>query len=520
MRRRGVGIGVLLALFAAALVIAALVATTLPGFGQTVRAPAHPARSPAARAAGQILAAVSSTPVGRAMPQGFVGLSLELPALTAYAGTNAAAVDRVFVALVRQLAPGGRPWLRIGGHTTDEAWMPAPGLARRSPALWFRLTARWLRVAHAVASALNAELLLGVNLAADDPALARAEAAAMNTTVGARYIAAFEIGNEPDVYNFYPWYQPRHQPTLFARSRAYGLQAYLTQFARWHKALTPLPVAGPSFASYSWMSHLHQFLRAEPGIAIVTFHQYPLWGCQRNPGAPNFASIHNLLRPSSSSGLARQIAPFAAVAHRAGLLFRLDELNSAACTGRFGVSNTFASALWSLDALFSLAKAGVDGVNIHMLPGAAYAPFELSRRGGRWRASVRPLYYGLLAFVRAFPPGARLLRVRVPDGPVKVWATVAPDDRVRVILINERSSGSAIVHLQLARTSAPLTQQALLAPSLQATRDITLGGESFGASTTTGTLRAARHALPPLLASAPDTYRVVLPPSSALLLTG
>jgi hypothetical protein len=472
-----------------------------------------------AHAAAAIDANVSSKPFGRPMPQAFVGLSIELPALTAYAGTDPAAPDPVFVELVRQLSGGGRPWLRIGGRSADAAWMPAPGLGQRSPALRFRLTTRWLEVAHGVAAALHAELLLGVNMAAGDPALARAEATAMRSTIGSEHIAAFEIGNEPDVYNYYPWYRPPHAPPLFARSASYGLLDYLREFAQWRQALAPLPVAGPAFASYTWMAHLAQFLKAEPGLALVTFHQYPLWACQRNRTAPNFASIPNLLKRSSSRGLARQIAPFAALAHAAGLLFRLDELNSAACTGQLGVSNTFAATLWSLDALFSLAAAGVDGVNIHTLPRAAYAPFTFSHRDGHWTGSVRPLYYGLLAFVRAFPPGARLLRTHAAQGPLRMWATIAPDGRVRVMLINVRSSGTVVVHLRLAGASAPLTQQALRAPSLAATSGVSLGGESFGARTRTGILPAETTPVSPILPSPVGYYRVLVPAASALLLT-
>ena len=39
---------------------------------------------------------------------------------------------------------------------------------------------------------------------------------------------------------------------------------------------------------------------------------------------------------------------------------------------------------------------------------------------------MHPEYYGLLMFAQAFPPGARLLPVSAPAGPVKVWATEAP----------------------------------------------------------------------------------------------
>jgi len=469
--------------------------------------------------AGVLYAGVSATPLGRPIPSGFVGLSMELPALSAYAGTDPSALNPLFIALVRQLSPGARPWLRIGGRSADAAWLPAAGLQTRSPALRFQVTGAWLRVAHAVAAALDAETILDVNMAAGYPALARAEATAMRAVVGPRYIAAFEIGNEPDVYGFLPWYPAPGGAALLARPQAYAMRDYLAQFSTFRRTLGAGPVAGPAFAGFSWMSQLAAFLASEPGLALVTFHQYPLWACQRNPNAANFPSIVNVLRPSSSDGLAAQIAPFAALAHHTGLRFRLDELNSAACTGRRGVSDTFAAALWSLDTLFALAAAGVDGVNIHTLPGAAYAPFSFEHRGGRWSATVQPLYYGLLAFTRAFPAGARLLRVSAPAGPVKVWATTAPDGHVRVVLINEQASAAATFHLRLAGAATPLSEQALRAPSLQSSAGVTLGGESFAANTSSGELPASSASIAKLTASASGFYDIHVPPASALLLT-
>src|SRR6202044_1846291 len=130
------------------------------------------------------------------------------------------------------------------------------------------------------------------------------------------------------------------------------------------------------------------------------------------------------------SGLAQSIEPYVSYAHAHGLAFRVDEMNSAAlarCLGRSGVSATFSSALWALDTLFNMAAIGVDGVNVHTLPGAAYQLFTFTHSRGSWQASVRPEYYGLLMFSQAFPPGAVLLPVAAPAGPVKVWATRAPD---------------------------------------------------------------------------------------------
>ena len=121
------------------------------------------------------------------------------------------------------------------------------------------------------------------------------------------------------------------------------------------------------------------------------------------PGSSDYPTLANLLSPLASRGLTQGLAPYVATAHEHGAAFRIDELNSVACGGKSGVSNTFASALWALDALFASARTGTDGVNIHTFPGARYGLFTFRRMGSEWSASVRPEYYGLLMFAQAAP---------------------------------------------------------------------------------------------------------------------
>jgi hypothetical protein len=77
-----------------------------------------------------------------------------------------------------------------------------------------------------------------------------------------------------------------------------------------------------------------------------------------------------MLNPSASRGLAAGIGQYVRIAHQRVDTFRIDEMNSVACGGKAGVSDTFASALWALDTVFAVARSGADGVNIHTFPGA------------------------------------------------------------------------------------------------------------------------------------------------------
>src|SRR5579863_1002211 len=71
---------------------------------------------------------VSATAVGRPIQPGFVGMSVEFPAVRTYTGLDPNALNPVFVQLVRNLAPGHAPVVRIGGNSTDATWLPAAGV--------------------------------------------------------------------------------------------------------------------------------------------------------------------------------------------------------------------------------------------------------------------------------------------------------------------------------------------------------------------------------------------------------
>jgi hypothetical protein len=180
------------------------------------------------------------------------------------------------------------------------------------------------------------------------------------------------------------------------------------------------------------------------------------------------------------------------------------------------VPRAFASALWVVDTLFNLASVGVDGVNIHSLPGSAYEFASFSQFPGGWQAFVHPEYYGLMMFAQAFPPGAQLLPVTAPSGPVKIWATQAPDGTTRVVLINKDATAAHSVQLQLPGAESGASLEWLQAPSVDSTSGVTLGGQTFGDETTTGTLGAATTTP---VTPAGGVYTVPLPAGSAALLT-
>ena len=93
---------------------------------------------------------VERTPVSRQIRPGFVGLSVEYPAVTMYAGSDPTAINPVFAQLVRNLAPKQRPVLRIGGDTTERTWWPVSRVKPRG--VRYGISARWLAVTRVLAN--------------------------------------------------------------------------------------------------------------------------------------------------------------------------------------------------------------------------------------------------------------------------------------------------------------------------------------------------------------------------------
>ncbi|HWC85895.1 MAG TPA: glycosyl hydrolase family 79 C-terminal domain-containing protein [Solirubrobacteraceae bacterium] len=456
---------------------------------------------------------VENATVGPPIPRSFVGLTTEYRGLEAYAGANPAALDPVFEQLVRNLAPGQSPILRIGGDSTDWTWWPVPHMGRPG-GIKYSLNRTWLQVAATVARNLSARLLLGINFEADSGRVAAAEAQALIAGIGRGRIQALELGNEPELYGSFAWYKLPNGQHVRGRSRTYSYGDFVQDFGSIARALpSAVTVAGPSMGAPLWIPLLGKFLSANRRVGLATLHRYPLKHCS----SAARVTIPEILSDASSTGLAASVAGAVATAHRRGVGLRIDEMSAISCGGVAGISNSFATALWSLDALFAMARVGVDGVNMQTAPRSFNEIFTISQAGGAWQAAVHPAYYGLLMFAQAAPPGSRLLRISGSSGSqLRAWATRATNGDVRVVLINNSLTGASVVKLGVPATGTA-TLERLLAPSPRASQRVTLGGQSFGPETSTGLLAGSSD----LTFAKPvaGRYLVTVPAASAALLT-
>jgi hypothetical protein len=448
------------------------------------------------------------------VPDSFLGLSTEYWGLPLFE-RRSSLFDRV-LSLVHVRGDGPLV-VRIGGDSADHAfWDPR---ARRVPHWVFELTPAWLRRTSILVHRARVRLILDLNLVTSSPLRAAQWARAAVADLPPETIAGFEIGNEPDIYSRWYWLASISRIKLGASFlRDYlSTSSYTQDFQSYAHALAQVapgvPLVGPALANpaldVNWISSL--LAGAHPGLGIVSAHRYPFSACV-DPSSSSYPTIARLLSERASAGMAQTVRAGVRLAHRAGLPFRLIELNSVTCGGRPGVSDAFATALWAPDALFELVRAGVDGVNVHVRAHAINAAFTLNRQG----LGARPLLYGLILFAKTLGgPGARVVHLQLHaerSSHLKVWAVRVPGGVLHVLLI-DKGNHSVRVDLHLPATGSA-TLERLLAPSVRSQSGVTLDGQQLGRD-------GSWQGQPANQTITPDFhgYELTIPPASAALLS-
>jgi Glycosyl hydrolase family 79 C-terminal beta domain len=492
-----------------------------------------------------VAASIDTEHSALSIPHEFSGFSLEYPDLKQFTGQRAIGTtfnqvlsnpgfNPIFTQLLKNLGAyqNGWPMVRIGGNSTDESWWN-PTLRSRPLGIKHDITNDTLD--NLAGSTPNgSRLILGLNLGQNNPTLAKEFVQAAQAGIPSGKIYSFEVGNEPDLFTYHPSYSdPLTSQTVFVRPAGYSFTKHLEEFDTFATALEglsqPVPLGGPVFTTYGWMQYLPSFLTSQaPRLKTVTYHRYPLSACSGStPGSTTDPTIANLLADKSARSLAQGVAPFVTQASSYGKPLRITEINSVACGGKDGVSNSFASALWATDVMFNLAQVGVGGVNFHSGTGAYYTPFRFSLRlvrtgtgdswGGVFIPTVNPLYYGILLFNQATANSARLLPVdATTQGNIRVWATLDAQQVVRVVLLNKDTAlgGKARIQLSSPRASGVLTR--LRAPSVNATKGVTLAGQTF--DDTVDGLPLGPYTSEQVVPKN-GSYSLELPPATAALLT-
>ena len=398
------------------------------------------------------------------IPSDFLGLSFETGSLTD-ASSAFPAGNAQFQQMVAQLGPG---WLRFGGNSVDKStnWI---GGQRTSSTPTGSLTQTDVDSVAAFARATGWRLLWSLRLANSSPTTDAAEADYVITTAS-DVLAGLEIGNEPDLFA-----NNGYTPAT--------LSDYLStweQYANAIRAIHPKAILTGPADSGNLSTWTTQFA-AQHGteISLLTQHYYPLGpvGVVK-AGASNEATISNMLDSTTHGNALSEAQTLTTIANSIAatpkIPWRMSETNSCYNGGQSGVSDVFASALWGLDYMLTLAGSSASGVNFHGGGSGTYTPIAVSGS----TVTARPLYYAMLMFGAA--ARGRVVPVNLNAGRIDLTAygVLDADGTVRVTVINKDQALSAQAQITPGTAYNIATVLRLSAPSLTETTAITLGGAS------------------------------------------
>jgi hypothetical protein len=460
----------------------------------------------AAQAAGQpalpVTLAIDHAAPGRPVPQRFLGLSFEVQSL-AQLGQDAYRGD--LVRLLRSLGPGV---LRFGGITADEnvAWVdsqtPRPAWATST------IGPAQMSALGVLAHRSGWQVLLTVGLAHYEPQAAAREVAEAHRALGP-YLAAVEIGNEPNAYGSHGFREP---PWL-----AQGYEEQVSNYREAIDALTPgVPIAGPDVSGAGAFAEWgdEEALAQKP--ALLTGHHYPL-GCAQTP-AP---SIEALLSAATRGAAAISLNTYLTVAGLYGIPMRIDEANTVSCGGVEGISDTFASALWATGYITQAMAAGAAGVNLQGNPTncAGYTPLCAPNpaAAAAGALSAEPEWYALLLAKSLVGYRPLATTTSAEGSPNLVAAAFAgPGDSLKVVLADDEPPGTTplALHFEVGIGMGPGEVLRLTAPAQSATSGVLLSGRAVAASGSWSAPASTES-----VAASSGTVALELAPDSAALVT-
>lgn len=455
------------------LAIAAAILTSWLGASSAMATDQHD--QPAAHST-VIDATVHPDSTGTAIPQSFLGFSIEWGLIDRLI-TPEHGRQRVMINLLNQLKPYNGPLvLRIGGNSQDEAAFQLKNHKDLPSFVHIDISKETLGMLSKVTDATGSKYIIGLNLADDKPMLARQLVNESKKVIGSGNIIDYEIGNEPDLYY--------RKGNIFQPN---NIDSYMQRWMTYYNAIKPLmsspnEIAGPALAG-KWS--IDPFIKQEhTRINLVTLHRYPMGATVKDPTSPEFASIPNLLKDSSAAQFNHAIAKAVSVADAYHLPVRFGEMNSAYHSGKEGVSDTFASALWATDTLFEIAKAGGSGADFHMSQGndglnGYYDP--VSYTAGT-TLKVQPLFYGMWMFGRAIQNHGHLVTVDYKTSAnVKLWGVEDKGGVIRLVVLNKDLQRDAKIDIALPGYGKAEVVR-LAAPGASAKDHVSFGGETFDGS--------------------------------------
>ncbi len=429
---------------------------------------------------------INPTQPGIRIPANFTGLSFETSVL---AEGMVNGDNKTLIKMVKLLGASGV--LRAGGRSVDDIFWT--GRTRNGSKEVDSLYTDDVNNFLTFASSVGWPVIFDLNMAQSSASIAASEADYVYKTAGKSDLEAFEIGNAPDLYS-----SDHFKPSTW--TYADFQTEWLSFYGDIHAKAPDAAFAAPSTSSdLSW---LLPFISDQYTRLKLATHQYYYMNLSSSD-----VSVDKMLTPDPSliSIFTEAVAECRAV----GIPLRIDDCSNVTGGGKKNVSNTFASALWGLDYMYTVAGLGVTGVNFHDDSKDYDSPILV----GDETATAEPLFYALLCFKQSCMSNFLPVNTANPNGlNLSSYAVLKDDGTLLVTLINKNSTigGNVTIH-----TGTPLHSSGYLlltASALTSTSGVTFGGHSVSAD---GSFTLTDFTSIPFNA---DSTQIYVPPGSALLM--
>ncbi len=398
---------------------------------------------------------VDATTPGHRINEDFVGFSMEKKTMTTDVG-GGSTVGSFWVAsptaltrlrnLLTNISPSSI--IRVGGDATDRlAWIPS---ARGTNTSTTNLYNSDIDKFFGFLSTVGWKSIYAVNLAKDSANYAgnaiaenAAEANYVYSTYGSM-LKSISIGNEPMAFVVMKYRNP-YNPSLYIAN-------YLPHYDAIKSVNPAIPISGGDIGrrteyntwNMAYLEKMNNLPSTSPARPINSFnvHAYPFRENELIGGMAeqNIDAVINSLSPGST--FQSNLSYVTNLANSYNTPFRMSENNYITeGAGTAAGMNSFATAIWTLDYLYTLANYKVEGANFHSGGGnPTYTPlYRTSTANDTY--GFRAMYYGLLAFM----DGARNRRL-LPVTPqmtasaprASYYATKSEDGKtLTVTLINK-----------------------------------------------------------------------------------
>ncbi|KAJ3116983.1 hypothetical protein HK098_006417 [Nowakowskiella sp. JEL0407] len=415
------------------------------------------------------------------------GISFEWSDVTKlFGGPNGFGINnaskQLFANLEALVGNSGRPVLRIGGNSATKmkwsGWTDANFLLDIDMVV--EVTPAILNLLDSFCSTVGTQAVLQVSMLSNDTKYAiEFFTNGILANIKPENILAVGIGNEPDHFEKHGFRPP-----------GYTFQDYLAEFLNLRQLLgeaagsTQVDFMAPSFAG-EWRNASYDidFRKAvNSTVKYHSIHKYALRGCSKND-----VTFENLLRTPIPSDIYSDIDPLIPLATD-GVKIAWAEGSTTSCSGRDGLSNTFAAAIWTVDALLELTYKGVSE---YFLSGSQQAWYALYNSKDGKTVTVFPPYYGLYMFyMLTGGPKTKISRVTHLQGEpetIKIWLiqNESTDPPVSSIFIihKEIEVGEVVVRTVPFWNSTRAQIVRFTADAPEAKDGITIAGRTFDGTT-------------------------------------